>query len=191
MPPPTPFFISNFVAFHLGHASRRERGSLLVHTYCRRHCTRASMRSYVRRRECTLQRTATPFAHKGRAFERSRAPPEREVAAIRTVGLDALLAGSRFNGVYLGSVVRCAIRRSAFCIDWDAMTAKVEYCHETSACMITRQVECTGSISRSDARRCAIVVHTLGTKCTFARPLCLWSSTVLTLPCSLSGPSCM
>ena len=61
---------------------------------------------------------------------RSCALPRKFVAAIRTVGLDTLLAGSEIDGVNRVSLVKSAIDRAAFDIEWDAATADAEYRHK-------------------------------------------------------------
>ena len=56
--------------------------------------------------------------------------PNEFVAAIPTISLDVLLAGSKFDSIHRGSLVRCSIGRADFDIDYDAATAEAEYGHE-------------------------------------------------------------
>ena len=50
--------------------------------------------------------------------------------ASRTIGLDALLTSLKFDGAHHGSLVKCAIGRAEFGIDWEAAAAEPEYTQE-------------------------------------------------------------
>ena len=56
--------------------------------------------------------------------------PSDLVEAIRAEGLDALLDESEFAGAHRGALVKCAIGRAAFDIDWDSVREEVEFGHE-------------------------------------------------------------
>ena len=56
--------------------------------------------------------------------------PSEFVAAIRIVGLDAILAGTELNGVHRSSLLKCGIGLATFDIDWDSPSSEVEYKHE-------------------------------------------------------------
>ena len=53
--------------------------------------------------------------------------PREFIEAIRTEGLDDLMAGSEFDSVHRGSLVKCAFGRSAFDMYWDAIADEADY----------------------------------------------------------------
>ena len=131
VPTPTPLCVSNFSAFHLGaqeHPWRRD----FARPFVLREALYATLYAFLRAAQgLCISAYRDPRLYTKESGWGVLVPlPSDFVEAIRTAGLDALLDGSEFGGVRRSALVKCAVGRAAFDIDWEAVRDEAEYGHE-------------------------------------------------------------